>query len=329
MNIAYTDFWQDFNPETLLLTKLIKKCGKNLQETNNLMDTDYLLYSCMGNQHWNAPENVIKIYYTGECLTPDFNACDYAIGFDWLDFGDRYLRFPLYYLYTDICEQMETKHLKPIFEIVGDKTDFCSITVSNSNRNPIFKELFEKLSIYKQVDSGGRWMNNIGGTVQNKFAFDLSHKFSIVCENSSCPGYTTEKIVQAFAANCIPIYWGDPFIAKVFNKKAFINVQDYASVNEVVEKVKEIDNSDNLYYEMLCEPVLLDPQFAKANQLIKLKQFLLHIFSQPPMQARRRNRDFKGKEYIDLHRNMNTIQQIPGLLTYLKSSVYGIFHKWL
>jgi len=329
MKIAYTDFWPDFNPETLLLTRLIKNCVNDLQDTKKLEDADYLLFSCMGNQHWNAPEKCVKIYYTGECLTPDFNACDYALGFDWLDFGDRYLRFPLYYFYTDICEQMESKHLKSVHEIVEDKTDFCSITVSNSNRNPIFKELFEKLSNYKQVDSGGRWMNNIGGPVQDKFAFDQSHKFSIVCENSSYPGYTTEKIVQAFAANCIPIYWGDPVIGKVFNKKAFVNVLDYKSMDEVVEKVKEIDSNDNLYYEMLCEPVLLDPQYAKENQLIILKQFLQNIFSQPQMQARRHNRDFKGREYIDLHRNMNASRQIPGLLTYLKSLVYSIFHKWL
>ena len=328
MNIAFTDFWPDFNPETLLLTKLINMCSKDLQETKNLEVADYLLFSCMGNQHWNAPANVIKIFYTGECLTPDFNACDYAIGFDWLDFGDRYLRFPLYYLYTDICEQMETKHLKPIFEIVGDKTDFCSITVSNSNRNPIFKELFEKLSIYKQVDSGGRWMNNIGGTVQDKFAFDLSHKFSIVCENSSYPGYTTEKIVQAFAANCIPIYWGDPFIAKVFNKKAFINVQDYASVNEVVEKVKEIDNSDNLYYEMLCEPALIDDKYTKNYQITVLEHFLSNIFVSP-LSSVRRNRDFKGREYIERQRNLYAHWNKPNVLIKLKMLAYGFLHHRL
>lgn len=301
MKIAYTDFWPDFDPETLVLTKLIKKCSKDLLETNNLEDTDYLLFSCMGNQHWNAPEDVIKIYYTGECLTPDFNACDYAIGFDWLDFGDRYLRFPLYYLYTDICEQMESKHLKPIPEIVEDKTDFCNITVSNSNRNQIFKELFEKLSNYKQVDSGGRWMNNIGGPVQDKFTFDMSHKFSIVCENSSFPGYTTEKIVQAFAANCIPIYWGDPVIGKVFNKEAFINVQDYTSVDKVVEKVKEIDNNNKLYFEMLRKPALIDEKYLEKNQVAVLSQFLFNIFNQSITQAIRRNRDFKGKEYINCH----------------------------
>jgi hypothetical protein len=106
-----------------------------------------------------------------------------------------------------------------------------SITVSNANRNPVFKELFEALSKYKRVNSGGRWMNNVGGPVADKMTFDRRHKFSIACENSASPGYTTEKLVQAFAAKTIPIYWGDPLVSRVFNTKAFINVNDFASVD--------------------------------------------------------------------------------------------------
>lgn len=163
-----------------------------------------------------------------ENIVPDFNACDYAIGFEWMRYEDRYIRLPLYYLYPNICELMEEKHLQTLDEIRAMKTDFCSITVSNTNRDPIFKTIFKELSQYKQIDSGGLWHNNMGGRVPDKFAFDKKHKFSIVCENSAHSGYTTEKIVQAFAAGCIPIYWGDPSVSKVFNPKAFINVQDFS-----------------------------------------------------------------------------------------------------
>ena len=91
---------------------------------------------------------------------------------------------------------MENKHKCDVKKELEIKKDFCSITVSNDDRNPIFKLLFERLSEYKKVDSGGKWMNNMGGRVKDKLAFDRTHKFSIVCENSASPGYTTEKIVQ-------------------------------------------------------------------------------------------------------------------------------------
>lgn len=301
MKIAYSDFWSDFDPSTFPLTQIIRSLP-SVEEVRDINEADFLLYSCMGEKHWFAPDNVIKIYYTGENITPDFNSCDYAIGFDKLEFGDRYLRFPLYYLYGGICEQMEVKHLKPIKNIVDEKTNFCSITVSNTNRNPIFKELYEKLSLYKKIDSGGKWNNNIGGPVKDKFSFDLKHKFSIVCENSATPGYTTEKLVQAFAADCIPIYWGDPTVECVFNKKSFINVQDYSSIEDVVKRVKEIDENDQLYYEILQEKALVNEQFCKEKQMIVLKSFLSNILTCPIEKSMRRNRVGQGILYINAHR---------------------------
>ena len=271
----------------------------DIQETKDINEADYLLFSCMGNRHWFVPDNCVKIFYTGENITPDFNTCDYAIGFDVLEFGDRYLRFPLYYLCDNICEQMEIKHLCDYDEIIKKKSKFCSITVSNSKRNPIFKELYDQLSIYKEVDSGGKWNNTIGGPIDDKYLFDMGHKFSIVCENSATPGYTTEKIVEAFAANCIPIYWGDPLIGKVFNQKAFINVSEFNSIKDVVEKVKEIDGNDDLYREMLLEPALAEQKYSKDNQMKILKSFLTRIFGVSPEQANRRNRDFQGTIYIE------------------------------
>ena len=198
--------------------------------------------------------------------------------------------------------------------------------ISNADRNPIFKELFYGLSSYKQVDSGGKWENIIGGPVQDKFSFDSLHKFSIVCENSSSPGYTTEKIVQAFAANCIPIYWGDPEIGRVFNKKAFVNVQDYPSVDEVVRKVIEIDNDDQLYYEMLQEPALVDVVYSKESQLQILKSFLSSIFLTPFEKAKRRNRDYWGKKYVFSQRELHCQLSKKENWLKLKEIIYDIIH---
>ena len=327
MKIAYSDFWDDFNPETFLLTRAIKNVV-DLQEVQKMDDANYLLFSCMGKKHWLAPNNVVKIFYTGENVVPDFNACDYGIGFDWLDFGNRYMRFPIYYHYGNICEKMERKHFQPFVEKIKAKKDFCSITVSNEERNPIFKDLFHKLSLYKKVDSGGRWNNNVGGAVQDKFAFDLTHKFSIVCENSSSPGYTTEKLVQALAANCIPIYWGDPAVEKVFNKKAFINVQDYSTIEEVVERVREIDENDDMYCSMLQEPALADEQYTKERQLEALHHFLSHIFSLPLEDARCRNRYCWGQRYVNNHRKaFFPSSSKESLWLRMKVRLYEIFYN--
>ena len=59
-------------------------------------DPDYIFYSVFGLDHLKY--DCIRIFYTGECYTPDFNECDYAMGYDRLSFGDRYLRLALYRL---------------------------------------------------------------------------------------------------------------------------------------------------------------------------------------------------------------------------------------
>lgn len=78
---------------------------------------------------------------------------------------------------------------------------FCSFVVSNSQfSDPLRKRFFERLCKYKKVDSGGRYLNNIGGPVRDKLAFCRGYKFNIAFENSSVDGYTTEKIMEAYAA---------------------------------------------------------------------------------------------------------------------------------
>ncbi len=62
---------------------------------------------------------------------------------------------------------------------------------------------------YSRVNSGGKTFNNIGGPINDKIKIFSNHNFNIAFENSSYPGYVTEKITDAFIANTIPIYWGD------------------------------------------------------------------------------------------------------------------------
>jgi hypothetical protein len=301
IKIAFCDFYRNFDPKVFPITKMILESYE--VELTDVKHADYVFFSVFGEDHWFVPERCVKIFFTGENITPDFNACDYAIGFDWLDFGDRYLRYPLYYTYSNETNYaMENKHKCDVKKELEIKKDFCSITVSNDDRNPIFKLLFERLSEYKKVDSGGKWRNNMGGRVKDKLAFDRTHKFSIVCENSASPGYTTEKIVQAYAANCIPIYWGDPDISKVFNTRSFINVADFASVDAVVDYVKQLDSDDNLYAAMQKEPALVSQEYSKDKQEQVLFQFLDNIFSQSQNNSMRRNRIFWGKKYIDLRK---------------------------
>lgn len=299
IKLAFTDFWNNFNGGGNFFTSIFKKMGLDYSLVD-IENADYLIYASFGYENLRAKESCIKIFYTGENICPDFNLCDYAIGFERMQFGDRYLRYPLYLLYEeDLNERMEHKHLLPAdFDLKKDKPSFCSFTVSNAKGSAMRKKLFDLVNGYKKIDSGGRWMNNIGGPVSDKFAFDSQHKFSLVCENSRHSGYATEKIVQAFAARTVPIYWGDPDIAQEFNPNAFIDASQYSS-HELVEKIRQIDENDEMYLDMLRQPALASPESTRANREKEVISFMENIFRQTKEDARRYNRDCWGKKYID------------------------------
>lgn len=292
IRIKFVDFWDDFVPETNLFYQILAAH----YEVELSDEPEYLFCSVFGETHLQY--DCVKIFYTGENQCPDFNLFDYALGFERMEFGDRYFRLPIYYLnrYQKDFRAMQEKHVKP----VPEKTGFCSFVYSNDRASEVREQFFNQLSAYKTISSGGRYKNNIGGPVADKLAFESKHKFSFSFENSSYPGYSTEKLVQSFAAQAVPIYWGDPTIAETFNEEAFINCNDYASWDEVLETIKHIDSNDELYARMLATPALKAPEEDGIEaKLAQLTTFLCHIVDQDLDKACRYNRVYWGRRYVN------------------------------
>ncbi|MDX1680718.1 MAG: glycosyltransferase family 10 [Akkermansiaceae bacterium] len=265
-------------------------------------DADFVIHSCGGMDVLKY--GGVRIFVTGENVTPNFAISDYAIGFERMDFGDRYRWMPLFKVHGR--HKPFTGPREPAAAALKEKTGFCAYVMSNTTDSDDYRSLiFDKLSEYKPVNSGGRWRNNVGGPVANKREFQAKHKFAIAFENCSHPGYLTEKFADAAASNCIPIYWGDPTIAEVFNPKAFINCHDYDSLDAVVERVREIDQNDDLYLQMMSEPWHVDGVEPESIRDSTYVHFLDHIFSQDREAAYRRNRGRWGmkteQNLYDMH----------------------------
>lgn len=285
----------------------------------NDSDFEYLKYDC------------IRIMFTGENFTPNFNLCDYAIGFDYLTFQDRFYRMPLYLIapfYSDeelgLAGDLSFTHQKSFTkEDLAQKTAFCSFVYSNYLADKEREELFYKLSEYKKVDSGGAFLNNVGGRVKNKLEFEMSHKFSIASENSSRSGYTTERLLNSIVAKTIPIYWGNPDIHKEFNEERFINCHRYKNFDEVLEVVKKIDQNDDLYLEMINKPVVAlnyDFEFVKKG----FEDFLCNIFDQPIKKAKRRT--INTARLLILEKNETLIKKYLLRKNWLKK-LFSIFYR--
>lgn len=292
IKINFIDFWPGFQKDDNFFYHILTK----YYDVEISKEPDFVFCSCFSRKHFQY-QNCVKIYYTGENLVPDFNVYDYALGFHYLDFEDRYLRLPHYVLYDDKIPLALKKHTYEDSYYLS-KTKFCNYVVSNPNADSRRDAIIDVLSKYSPVDSGGRYRNNVGGPVEDKLSFAKQYRFSIAFENSATNGYTTEKILEAFAADTIPIYWGSRDITKEFNKEAFINCMDYPDFEAVAERVKEINENPELYLAMMKAPMVTEESEAftclKADYTDK---FLRHIFDQEPEKAIRRNMVYLGLDY--------------------------------
>ncbi|MGI0107085.1 glycosyltransferase family 10 domain-containing protein [Salinimicrobium sp. WS361] len=290
--IWFTDFYKGFDPLDNYLYHLLKRHYELVLDPEN---PDYLIYSCYS-RNFLKYQNSLRIYYTGENLVPDFNLCDYAIGFHYVDFEHRYLRFPNFAMLRDQVEKLTLPKNHTLTNL-KNKEYFCNFIYANSQADPARDDFFDILGTYKSISSPGKHRNNstmdVGERFENdwmytKLSFQSKCKFTIAFENSSSPGYTTEKLMHAYISNSIPIYWGNPEATKDFNPQSFINCHDFGSFEEVVKKVQEIDENDELALKILNEPPFRNNITPFNLREETLEKFLLSIFDQDPKMAFRR-----------------------------------------
>lgn len=318
IKLAFCDLAPDWNPQSNYFTATLQNHGYTLQITNDSPDFvicgtfghDFLRYDC------------VRIHYSGEDSWPDLNLYDYAMGFPLLTYGDRYLRLPLYAM-RDTWPAALAKHTLPDEAFLG-RRGFCSFVVSNDfsrTRN----EFFAALNAHRPVASGGGYANNIGGPVADKQAFLRDYRFNLAFENSATPGYCTEKIVDAFAAGAVPIYWGDPEILGEFNPDAFLWAGPEPDTAALLARIDEIDGDEARYLALCRAPILRDGCRAAAYVTDDACfAFLESIFRRGPGDLRR-NRSCWGAIYENdlrhYHQLAAAAQKPKGLLGRLRGKL--------
>ncbi|MBQ8647862.1 MAG: hypothetical protein IJ484_06955 [Oscillospiraceae bacterium] len=310
IKLKYVDFMREQNMRDGF-EEMIRAGLADLGEVEFCDDPDYIICSTFGREflHYDCT----RIFVCGENLRPDFNLYDYAAGSDWMDYEDRFLSFQWYSFpkWREWAKLALEKHTYPQ-EVYESKEWFCNFVVSNYGANPIREEMFQALSAYKRVESGGRSCNNQpdGKPVADKLAFQQQCRFSLAFENARTAGYCTEKILDAFAAATVPIYWGDPKVSRLYNPEAFIDCGDCRTVQEMVEKVRVVEEDRDRWLYMLRQPAFTDME--KARREIEgnpFGEFMHHIVAQGPEASRRRSPDFWNAKYEENARQVARLQQ--------------------
>lgn len=279
LSLAFVDVFDSFDKSDNRYTQAL---SRHFDLITNEEKPQLLFYSCFGTEHLRYNES-IRIFFNGENLFPNFNICDYAIGSlrDGISGRNMYQPSALY-MYDNRCLPATTRAMA--------SRKFCSFIYSQDNfgQGAQLRKLFCKklMNEYKHVDCPGKILHNMDAPFfaersnprywhESKVRFLSEYKFNIAFENSNTDGYLTEKLLDPFMANCIPIYWGGAGITSPFPKDAMIYVQDYPDLDALIERIREVDQNDDLYLEMLSNNplrhgVLKDP-------VDELEKFLLPI----------------------------------------------------
>lgn len=262
---------------------------------------DFLHFSDYGNPHRDPRyDRCVKIYATQECFQAPWGECDYALTGDYSD-DPRHLRYPVY-----LSQVFAARNVPPLRhpcldlvknpetcwdDVLAYKTSFCNFIVSNAFwRDPRSRgecglahriEFFRLLSKYKSVDAGGRVCCNIAHPVQDKLPFVERYKFTVAFENTSYPGYVTEKLCDPMFALSVPIYWGSPEVADDFNPASMV-VATGRPLEDVVDEVTALDQDDAAYLAKLRQPWFHDNVPNKYCRREYLGSFLSEIYSRGP-----------------------------------------------
>jgi hypothetical protein len=241
--------------------------GFTLVDENFDGDPDYVIFDVYGHvkRHRDRSYNLeiphietdaVRIFYSGENVKIDMTRCEWAIGSSLEEDinNPRYERRKPYPSLSmdDFFVDPNTDWLK----VAKEKTKFCSFVARNEVN---FRENFcRRLSERKNVDCLGVRLNNGdmmprgSGTWQDLNTLS-KYKFSLGFENTEGRGYTTEKLLEPMQVNTIPIYWGNPAVARDFNTESFICAYDFDCLEDVIDYIIELDQDDEAYADKLSK----------------------------------------------------------------------------
>jgi hypothetical protein len=130
---------------------------------------------------------------------------------------------------------------------ITKKDKLCSIIASSKNftdghqlRHKVIQNNYSDVDVfgygYKPVES-------------KREALD-PYKFSITIENSIQPGYWTEKVVDCFATQTVPIFWGDRSVCNSFDERGIIRFSNIEQLEDILEFIRK--DGDNVYKSKLA-----------------------------------------------------------------------------
>jgi hypothetical protein len=229
----------------------------------------------------------LKLFQSAENIRHDIHQPDYSISFDLNIEPDKHFRLPYWMEMIDWSHEGLTGNQNPrygqlltierLMAPLGDAflkrgraVAFLSSHIREP-RNTLLNALQKVVPIRGFGPHFNKGIKNHHLSGFNKHTLLQDFAFNLCPENSMYPGYYTEKIPEAFFAECLPITWTDENVRVDFNPNAFINLAPMSWCN--FSPIKEIVESCKLLEEYASQALLLN-----APSILPFRNFVKRIF---------------------------------------------------
>jgi hypothetical protein len=282
MKVYINGFWDGFisntDPQNFIFFKILLECvfNKNIQ-LGNLNDSDILLESVFSDETFlNKKQWKYTFFFNGESLKRTVNIflknkinrlkniSNYHCILSGRFTNNKIVNVPLFipYIYSNNFLNILQNSEKKIDKV--PPKGICAI-ISNGEQELTRNNILNKLDKLFKIDYAGNYKNNvpkINGAYNSPemFKFISQYKFVIAFENTKQETYITEKIVNGFISNTIPIYWGSDNIYDYFNCDRFINVSDESdeTINTISNHITMLMNDNENYLKMVNNFIFKD-----------------------------------------------------------------------
>lgn len=298
LSILFADMWEGFDPMNNFFIDMLKIRNEwsHVQGTNNTNEKYDLIVAGPFGKSWTTIDKKVPIvFFSGErwvrSMESEFTHSSRTdilyLTNDPIE-DDNHMRLPIWTIYLNLFKYQNeivvdskcNPNGLPIALAATSQGDnslsrpnFCGFVVSNPYNN-IRNSAFYALHNYKKVDSGGAYMNNIGGPIQHlyggggggdiaKYFFLKERKYCLCFENGLAPGYVTEKLLHAKMAGCIPIYWGDKHALSDFDPRGFIHIPEEHTPESIVRIVDLLEKNNDMALKIAKTPALSQEHIQK------------------------------------------------------------------
>lgn len=145
-----------------------------------------------------------------------------------------------------------------------------------------------------RIDVFGRGFNPI----VDKWDALAPYKYSVAIENSSVPGYFTEKLSECYLAHTLPVYYGATDVSNYFDPASMlaIDIDDYKASILQIEQLLETDPWEDLQDTIIEQKLRYLNQYQLFPGLINVIE-KLPVSTQRPTQQTVRNHDTFSDHY--------------------------------